>query len=32
MLGKVWRELVCALRSACARTETFLWMGVCLAE
>ena len=31
MLWKVWWELVCELRSACARTRTFLWMGVCLA-
>lgn len=31
MLWKVWWELVCELRSACARTQTFLWMGVCLA-
>lgn len=30
-LWKVWWELVCELRSACARTRTFLWMGVCLA-
>jgi len=31
MLWKQWWELVCALRSACARTRTFLWMAVCLA-
>ena len=31
MLWKLWWELVCELRSACARTQTFLWMGVCLA-
>ena len=31
MLWKQWWELVCELRSACARTRTFLWMGVCLA-
>jgi len=31
MLWKIWWELVCELRSACARTRTFLWMGVCLA-
>jgi hypothetical protein len=31
MLWKVWWEMVCELRSACARTQTFLWMGVCLA-
>jgi hypothetical protein len=31
MLWKHWWELVCELRSACARTQTFLWMGVCLA-
>ncbi len=31
MLWKHWWELVCELRSACARTRTFLWMAVCLA-
>jgi len=31
MLWKVWWELVCELRSACARTQTFLWMALCLA-
>jgi len=31
MLWKHWWELVCELRSACARPRTFLWMGVCLA-
>jgi len=31
MLWKPWWELVCELRSACARTRTFLWMAVCLA-
>jgi hypothetical protein len=31
MLWKDWWELVRELRSACARTRTFLWMGVCLA-
>ncbi len=31
MLWKHWWELVCDLRSACARTRTFLWMTVCLA-
>ncbi len=31
MLWNVWWELVCELRSVCARTRTFLWMGVCLA-
>jgi len=31
MLWKHWWELVCQLRSACARTRTFLWMTVCLA-
>lgn len=31
MLWKVWWEMVCELRPACARTRTFLWMGVCLA-
>lgn len=31
MLWKVWWELVCELRSACARTRTFLWMAACLA-
>jgi len=31
MLWKHWWELVCELRSACARTQTFLWMALCLA-
>jgi hypothetical protein len=31
MLWKVWWEMVCELRPACARTRTFLWMSVCLA-
>ncbi len=31
MLWKHWWKLVCELRSACARTRTFLWMVVCLA-
>ena len=31
MLWKVWWELVWELRSACARTRTFLWMALCLA-
>ena len=31
MFWRTWWELVCELRSACARTQTFLWMGVCLA-
>ena len=31
MLWKDWWELVCELRSACARTRTFMWMVVCLA-
>lgn len=31
MLWKVWYELVCELRPACARTRTFLWMCTCLA-
>jgi len=31
MLWKQWWELVCALRAACARTRTFLWMAACLA-
>jgi hypothetical protein len=31
MLWKGWWELVCELRSACARTRTFLWMALCLA-
>jgi len=26
-----WWYLVCCLRSACARTRTFLWMALCLA-
>ncbi len=31
MLWQSWWELVCELRSACARTRTFLWMAVVLA-
>jgi len=31
MLWKVWWELVCELRPACARTRTFLWMSLSLA-
>ncbi|NIA15850.1 MAG: transposase [Nitrospiraceae bacterium] len=31
MLWKQWWELVYELRSACARTRTFLWMALCLA-
>ena len=31
MIWTQWSELVCALRSACARTRTFLWMTVCIA-
>ncbi len=31
MLWQPWWELLCELRSACARTRTFLWMAVCLA-
>ena len=31
MLWKHWWELVCELRSACARKRTFLWMALCLA-
>ncbi len=31
MLWEPWWELVCELRSACARTRTCLWMAVCLA-
>ena len=31
MLWKHWWKLVGELRSACARTRTFLWMAVCLA-
>jgi hypothetical protein len=31
MLWTLWWELVCELRSACARTRTFLWMAACLA-
>jgi hypothetical protein len=31
MLWKVWWKMVIELRPACARTRTFLWMGVCLA-
>lgn len=31
MLWRQWWELVCELRCACARTQTFLWMALCLA-
>ena len=31
MLWIQWWNLVCELRSACARTRTFLWMSLCLA-
>jgi hypothetical protein len=31
MLWNDWWNLVCELRSACARTRTFLWMSLCLA-
>ena len=31
MLWRHWWNLVCELRSACARTRTFLWMSLCLA-
>jgi len=31
MLWNRWWKLVCELRSACARTRTFLWMALCLA-
>lgn len=31
MLWIDWWQLVCDLRSACARTRSFLWMCVCLA-
>lgn len=31
MLWNHWWKLVCELRSACARTRTFLWMCLCLA-
>jgi hypothetical protein len=31
MLWDHWWRLVCELRSACARTRTFLWMATCLA-
>ena len=31
MLWNHWWNLVCDLRSACARTRTFLWMTLCLA-
>ena len=31
MLWNYWWNLVCELRSACARTRTFLWMALCLA-
>ena len=31
MLWIDWWNLVCALQPACARTQTFLWMSLCLA-
>jgi hypothetical protein len=31
MLWYQWWNLVCELRSACARSRTFLWMSLCLA-
>jgi len=31
MLWNHWWNLVCQLRSACARNRTFLWMALCLA-
>ena len=31
MLWNHWWKLVCELRSACARTRTFLWLALCLA-
>src|SRR6266699_4973591 len=31
MLWNDWWNLLCDLRSACARTRTFLWMALCLA-
>src|ERR1035441_10380887 len=31
MLWYHWWRLVCELRSACARSRTFLWMALCLA-
>ena len=31
MLWNHWWNLVCELRSACARTRTFLWVSLCLA-
>src|SRR5512141_2289856 len=31
MLWYYWWSLVCELRSACARSRTFLWMALCLA-
>jgi hypothetical protein len=31
MLWNHWWNLVCELRSACARSQTFLWMSLCLA-
>jgi len=31
MLWNHWWNLVCVLRSACARTRTFLWTALCLA-
>jgi hypothetical protein len=31
MLWNQWWNLACELRSACARTRTFLWISLCLA-
>jgi len=31
VLWNHWWKLVCELRSACARTRTFLWLALCLA-
>ena len=31
MLWNHWWNLACELRSACARTRTFLWRSLCLA-
>jgi hypothetical protein len=31
MLWNHWWKLVCELRSACPRTRTFRWRGLCLA-
>src|SRR5664279_5370386 len=32
MLWYDWWNLVCELRSACARSRTFLWLSLCLAR